>query len=72
MNDHPAAAPPSVADPALSRLLRIAEFAGLLGVSLRKAISLLGTGEIPVVRLGPRCRRVRLADALAFIAARRS
>lgn len=53
------------------RLLRVKELADLLGVSRRKAFSLLG-GAIPVVVLGRRCRRVRLADALAFIAARRS
>ncbi len=53
------------------RLLRVKELADLLGVSRRKAFSLLGSA-IPVVVLGRRCRRVRLADALAFIAARRS
>lgn len=57
--------------PAEEQLLRVKELAELLGVSRRKAFSLLGSA-IPVVVLGRRCRRVRLADALAFIAARRS
>lgn len=57
--------------PADEQLLRVKELADLLGVSRRKAFSMLGSA-IPVVVLGRRCRRVRLADALAFIAARRS
>lgn len=63
----------SIAPPSLpaERLLRVQELAELLGISKRKAFTLLGTA-IPVVVLGPRCRRVRLADALAFIASRRS
>lgn len=52
------------------RLLRASELAELLGVSKRKAFTLLGH-QIPVVTLGRRCRRVRLADVLAFIDARR-
>lgn len=63
----------SIAPPSLpaERLLRVQELAELLGISKRKAFTLLGTA-IPAVVLGPRCRRVRLADALAFIASRRS
>lgn len=52
------------------RLLKVHELASLLNVSRRKAYSLLGH-TIPVVTLGRRCRRVRLADVLEFIEARR-
>lgn len=53
------------------RLLRVTELAELLGVSRRKAFSLLGNA-IPVVVLGRRCRRVRLADVIEYIESRRS
>lgn len=51
------------------QLLKIAELAAPLNVSKRKAFALLGN-PIPVVRLGRRCRRVRLADAIAFVESR--
>ena len=52
------------------QLLKVKEFAELLGVCKRKAFEILAQGSVPVVTLGPRSRRVRLADALAWIQSR--
>lgn len=60
-----------IPSPAPTRLLRIEEFAELLGVSKRKVFALLASGSIPTVRLGNRCRRIQETDAVAWIAARR-
>lgn len=54
------------------RLLSAREFAELLGVSKRKVYEIWASGSIAVVTIGRKCRRVRLADALAWIAARRA
>ncbi len=54
------------------QLLTVAQLAALLGVSRRMAFAILAEGSLPVVRLGRRTRRVRLADVVAWIEARRN
>ncbi len=46
-----------------TRLLRVEEVGRFLGVSRSQAYALLGSGEMPCVRLGRRCVRIPL-DAL--------
>jgi len=63
--------PKAVDDLRSERLLSPMAFAALLGVSIRKSFEILASGSIRVVTLGKRCRRVTMADALAWIEARR-
>jgi len=48
------------------RLLRVVEFAQLLGVGRSTAYLILKSGEIPVIRIG-RSVRVDYADAVRWI-----
>lgn len=57
--------------PIEDQLLRVIDFAGILRVSKRKAFEILQSGEIPVVRVGKRCPRIRASDARAWIESRR-
>jgi len=50
-------------DPTEERLLNAEEFAAMLGLCKRKAFEIWSNGSIPVVVLGRRCRRVRLAES---------
>lgn len=48
-------------------LVRYDELAVMLGVSTKKARDMVAEGSFPLVELGPRTHRVRLADVKRFI-----
>jgi excisionase family DNA binding protein len=49
------------------QLYTIAECAAILSVSQRSVSAWIRSGALPAVRLGPKLRRVRHQDLLAFI-----
>ncbi|MEO6278527.1 hypothetical protein [Roseateles sp.] len=50
-------------------LLRLETLALAAGMSVATLYRKAATGELPLVKIGKRCTRVRSADARAFIAA---
>jgi excisionase family DNA binding protein len=54
--------------PVRSPLMRVAEVAELLGLSRKRCYELVGSGEIPSVRVGERSIRVPRASLDAYLA----